>query len=59
MGETLHKQKSNSSSGTWSSKKKKLRRSEMIFEQPDITGESETELSSVILNRTVKDKVAF
>lgn len=31
----------------------------MIFEQPDITGESEMELSSVILNRIVKDKVAF
>ena len=31
----------------------------MIFQQPDATGESETELNSVILNRTVEDKVTF
>ena len=31
----------------------------MIFQQTDATGESETELNSVILNRTVEDKVTF
>ena len=35
------------------------RKKALIFEQPDITGESETDLSSVILNRTVKDKFTF
>ena len=35
------------------------RKKALIFEQPDITGASETDLSSVILNRTVKDKVTF
>ena len=59
MDEVLHKHKSNSSSGISSSKNKKSRRRVMIFEQPDVNGESETELSSVILNRTVENKVTF
>ena len=31
----------------------------MIVEQPDVTGESETELSYVILNRIVVIKLLF
>ena len=57
--EALHKHESNSSSGISSSRKKKIRRRAMIFEKADVIGESETELSSVILNRTVEDKVTF
>ena len=59
MNEELHKHKNNSSSEISIGRKKKLRKKALIFEQPDITGESETDLSSVILNRTVKDKVTF
>ena len=59
MDEELHKHKNNSSSEISIGRKKKLRKKALIFEQPDITGESETDLSSVILNRTVKDKVTF
>ena len=57
--ETLYEYKINSSSGISSSRKKKLRRRAMIFEQPDVTGESETELSSVSLNKIFEDKVTF
>ena len=59
MDEELHKHKNNSSSEISSGRKKKLRKKALVFEQPDIIGESETDLSSVILNRTVKDKVTF
>ena len=59
MDEELHKHKNNSSSEISIGRKKKLRKKALIFEQPDITRESETDLSSVILNRTVKDKVTF
>ena len=31
----------------------------MIFEQPDVPGESEPELNSLSLNRTVEDKATF
>ena len=59
MDEELHKHKNNSNSEISIGRKKKLRKKALIFEQPDITGESETDLSSVILNRTVKGKVTF
>ena len=56
VDEALHNHKSNWSSGISSSQR---RRRAMIFQQTDATGESETELNSVILNRTVEDKVTF
>ena len=59
MDEELHKHKNNSSSEISIGRKKKLRKKALIFEQPDITGASEIDLSSVILNRTVKDKFTF